>query len=336
MLVTGGTGYIGSHAVLSLLEKGFNVIVLDNLSNSIKEPLNRISRLTDALPIFINGDIRDAKLLDKIFRHHEVSAVMHFAGLKAVGESVNMPLSYYENNVSGTVSLCQAMVRAGVFKIIFSSSATVYGQPKSFPIKEDHDLGGTTNPYGDSKYMIENILSSLARADKRWSIGILRYFNPIGAHESGIIGEHPSGIPNNLLPYITQVAIGSLKELTVYGSDYKTIDGTGVRDYIHVLDLVNGHLCALKRINLSSGLHVWNLGTGCGFSVLQMITAFEDANDITIRYKLGARRPGDVAICYADTSKAERELGWKATRNLDQMMRDSWRWQSQNPKGYLP
>ena len=334
ILVTGGAGYIGSHTTLTLLEAGYDVVVLDNLCNSSAESLHRVSRLTGKTPLFIEGDIRDAALLDELFARHPITAVLHFAGLKAVGESVSEPLRYYENNVAGSVTLCQAMARAGVFRLVFSSSATVYGEPTRMPIREDFPTGVPTNPYGRSKLMVEELLKDLALSEPRWSIAALRYFNPVGAHASGLIGEDPKGIPNNLLPYISQVAIGKLKQLAVFGNDYPTVDGTGVRDYIHVVDLAEGHLKALQAMGSRSGVHVWNLGTGIGYSVLQMIAAFEAANGVSIPYRQVERRTGDIAECWADASKAAEELGWHARRGLADMMADTWRWQSGNPQGY--
>ncbi|MFC0667594.1 UDP-glucose 4-epimerase GalE [Azotobacter chroococcum] len=334
ILVTGGAGYIGSHAVLALLEAGFEVVVLDNLCNSSAESLVRVAGICGRAPVFIEGDIHDARLLDGLFAAHEITAVLHFAGLKAVGESVRKPLEYYENNVVGSVRLCQAMSRAGVFRLVFSSSATVYGEPAEMPLSEDSPTGSPTNPYGRSKLMVEEILRDLAASDPRWSIAVLRYFNPVGAHHSGKIGEDPRGIPNNLLPYIGQVAIGKLKELAVFGGDYPTQDGTGVRDYIHVVDLAGGHLKALQAIACQAGWRAWNLGAGKGYSVLDMIQAFEQASGCVIPYRIVARRPGDIPVCWADPARAERELGWKAQRGLADMMADTWRWQSMNPQGY--
>lgn len=334
VLVTGGTGYIGSHSTLSLLEAGFNVVVLDNLSNSSPESLNRVARLAGKAPVFVEGDVRDQVLLDKLLAQHSIDAVMHFAGLKAVGESVAEPLRYYNNNVYGSQVLLQAMAHAGVFNLAFSSSATVYGEPAQMPISEACPVGQPTNPYGRSKLMVEDILRDSAASDPRWRIAILRYFNPVGAHESGLIGEDPNGTPNNLLPYIAQVAVGKLPELTVFGNDYPTHDATGVRDYIHVVDLAEGHLSALEALKTRTGAHVWNLGTGQGYSVLEMVRAFEAASGRLVPYCVAPRRPGDIATCYADPNKAERELGWKARRSLDEMMRDAWRWQSMNPDGY--
>ncbi|WXL27263.1 UDP-glucose 4-epimerase GalE [Ectopseudomonas mendocina] len=334
VLVTGGAGYIGSHTVLALLEAGYEVVVLDSLCNSSVESLRRIESISGCSLDFVEGDIRNRALLDKLFTEHRISCVLHFAGLKAVGQSVREPLAYYENNVSGTITLCQAMAAAGVFTLVFSSSATVYGEPKQMPIREDFPTGTPTNPYGRSKLMVEEVLGDLANSDARWSIALLRYFNPVGAHDSGLIGEDPEGIPNNLLPFIAQVAVGKLSELAIFGGDYPTSDGTGVRDYIHVVDLADGHLKALQVITGRQGVHIWNLGTGNGYSVLQMLRAFEVACGKTLPYRIAPRRSGDIAECWADSSKAERELGWKAKRSLAQMMEDTWRWQSRNPHGY--
>lgn len=334
ILVTGGAGYIGSHTTLALLEAGHEVIVLDNLANSSLESLRRVESICAKAPTFIEGDIRDRALLDSIFSRYSIAAVLHFAGLKAVGESVQQPLAYYENNVSGSVVLFQAMAAAGVFNLVFSSSATVYGEPKQMPISEKCPTGIPTNPYGRSKLMVEEVLRDLSISEPRWSIALLRYFNPVGAHRSGLIGEDPNGIPNNLLPYISQVAVGKLQQLSVYGDDYPTIDGTGVRDYIHVVDLADGHLKALETIAKSQGVHIWNLGTGQGYSVLQMIAAFEQAAGVAVPYKIVERRSGDIAECWADPSKAATELGWKALHSLDDMMRDTWRWQQSNPDGF--
>ncbi|WP_429933225.1 UDP-glucose 4-epimerase GalE [Alteromonas sp. 4B03] len=317
ILVTGGAGYIGSHTVLQLLEQNYGVVVLDNLANSSAESLRRVEALTGKSVTFVQGDIRDTAVLDDIFSEHSVSAVIHFAGLKAVGESVQKPLSYYENNVYGTLTLCKAMQKHNVKNIVFSSSATVYGDPASLPLQEDMATGQPTNPYGMSKLMVEHMLSDLYVSDSDWNIVLLRYFNPVGAHESGQIGEDPNGIPNNLMPYISQVATGKLEQLSVFGDDYDTVDGTGVRDYIHVVDLANGHLKALDRLNLNMGLDKYNLGTGQGYSVIEMIKAFEKGSGKTVPYKIAPRRSGDVAACYADPTKA-----------------DTWNWQSQNPMGY--
>ena len=334
ILVTGGAGYIGSHAVVQLQQAGHTVTVLDNLCNSAEEALLRVARITGTAPGFVLGDVRDRQLLDELFADNRFDAVMHFAALKAVGESVRQPLRYFENNVGGTISLCQAMERAGVFRMVFSSSATVYGDPESVPIPETAPMGEPTNPYGRSKRMVEQVLTELPRADERWSVALLRYFNPVGAHESGLIGEDPQDIPNNLVPYIAQVAIGRLEQLSVFGSDYPTGDGTGVRDYIHVDDLVDGHLRALEVIRERPGVQVWNLGTGRGYSVLEMIRAFEQVSGREIPYRLSPRRAGDIAACWADPEKAGRELGWQARHGLERMMADTWRWQSRNPEGY--
>jgi len=333
-LLTGGAGYIGSHTTLALIEASEHVLVLDNLCNSCRESIVRLEQLTETQVDFTEGDVRDAVLLDDIFKHHEIEAVVHFAGLKSVSESVVEPLEYYSNNVAGTLNLCQAMARAEVFKLVFSSSAAVYGEPTQMPIVENMTTGKPLNPYGRSKLMIEELLTDLCASDPRWSIALLRYFNPIGAHESGLIGEDPNGIPNNLVPYLTQVAIGRMPELTVYGGDYPTADGTGVRDYIHVVDLANGHLKALQALQSRGGINIWNLGTGISYSVLEIIRSFEDVTGVTIPYRIAPRRAGDVARCWADPGKASRELGWRAQRDLVQMMADTWRWQSRNPHGY--
>lgn len=335
VLVTGGAGYIGSHTTLTLLQAGFEVLVLDNLCNASSESLRRVAQLAGRAPVFVEGDIRDRDLLDKLFDQFPVQAVLHFAGLKAVGESVSQPLSYYDNNVVGTVTLCQAMAAKGIFTLVFSSSATVYGTPSIVPVTEEHPVGSTTNPYGRSKYIVEQLLGDLATSDPRWRVALLRYFNPVGAHESGLIGEDPIGIPNNLLPYISQVAVGKLPELVVFGNDYPTIDGTGVRDYIHVVDLAQGHLAALNALQSRTGSHVWNLGTGKGYSVLQIVQTFERATGQVIPYRIAPRRPGDIASCYANSTKAATELGWSANRDLFTMMSDSWRWQIKNPDGYM-
>lgn len=334
VLVTGGAGYIGSHTVVELLQAGFEVVVLDNLCNSSMESLRRVETVAGRRPVFVEGDVRDAELLARIFDSEPIDAVIHFAGLKAVGESVEKPLDYYDNNVGGTVALCRAMADAGVFRIVFSSSATVYGEQDVAPYHEDLPTGRTANPYGRSKLMVEEVLGDLARSDGRWSVGLLRYFNPVGAHESGRIGEDPRGIPNNLLPYIAQVAMGRLEKLSIFGGDYPTRDGTGVRDYIHVVDLARGHLAALDFLAERTGVFTWNLGTGRGYSVLEMVRAFENASGRAVPYEIVARRPGDIAECWSDPSKAARELGWKAERGLEQMMADTWRWQSMNPEGY--
>ncbi|WP_210433553.1 UDP-glucose 4-epimerase GalE [Zobellella endophytica] len=334
LLVTGGTGYIGSHTCLCLLESGYSVVVLDNLSNSSLESLNRVEKICGRSLHFIKGDIRNTKILNDIFNKFDIEAVLHFAGLKSVSESIKMPLNYYENNLGGTVSLCQAMKTAGVFKLVFSSSATVYGEPSQMPISEDFPTGIPTNAYGRSKLMVEQMLHDLSASDTRWSVALLRYFNPVGAHESGLIGEDPRGIPNNLLPYISQVAVGKLKELTIFGDNYSTKDGTGIRDYIHVVDLAEGHLSALDALQSRSGVNIWNLGTGKGYSVLEIVRAFEEASGISIPYTIAPRRPGDIAECWADPTKAGKELNWHAERDLNTMMKDTWRWQIKNQDGY--
>ena len=334
ILVTGGAGYIGSHTTLALLEAGYNVVVLDNLCNSSVKSLQRISTLCKIAPEFIQGDIRDRTLLDRIFTSHDISAVLHFAGLKSVGESVTTPLNYYENNVSGSINLLQAMKQAGVFDLVFSSSATVYGESKVMPIREDFPTGQPTNPYGRSKLIIEQILQDMAKSEPQWCIALLRYFNPIGAHPSGMIGEDPNGLPNNLMPYISQIAIGKLKKLSVFGRDYPTPDGTGVRDYIHVQDVAEGHLCALNAIRERNGVNIWNLGTGVGYSVLEIIKAFELASGRTVPFQVIQRRSGDIAECWAAPEKAAKELGWTAKRSLPEMMSDTWRWQQKSPNGY--
>ncbi|WP_113906554.1 UDP-glucose 4-epimerase GalE [Aliidiomarina celeris] len=334
ILVTGGAGYIGSHTVVQLLEQGHQVVVLDNFSNSSRESLVRVEAITRKKLTLIEGDIRCEATLSKVFADHQFSAVIHFAGLKAVGESVAKPVMYFENNVVGTLNLVKAMSAAGVKRLVFSSSATVYGEPEQMPITELAPTGGTTNPYGTSKYMVERILQDVCRADSEWSISLLRYFNPVGAHESGLIGEDPNGIPNNLVPYVSQVAIGKLPALQVYGNDYSTPDGTGVRDYIHVVDLAKGHLRALEFLEKRTGCFVHNLGTGLGYSVLDMVKAFEAASKQEVPYTIVPRRPGDIAVCYADTTLAKQELGWEAQLGLVEMMRDTWNWQSKNPDGY--
>ncbi len=334
ILITGGAGYIGSHACVEFLNAGYDLVVLDNLCNSSPESLKRVRELTGQDFPFIEGDIRDRALLDRLFHDHDIDAVIHFAGLKAVGESVEKPLRYYDNNIAGSITLFEAMQAAGVKSVVFSSSATVYGDPASVPIREDFPVGGTTNPYGRSKLIIEQILGDLAIADPNWRIALLRYFNPVGAHKSGRIGEDPRGTPNNLMPYIAQVAVGRREYLNVWGDDYPTPDGTGVRDYIHVVDLVLGHIKALEKLAEAPGVRVWNLGTGQGYSVLDMARAFEIASERPIPYKIGPRRAGDIAQCYADPSLAARELGWRATHDLVEMCEDSWRWQAMNPRGY--
>ena len=325
ILVTGGAGYIGSHTVLELLQQGSDVVVIDNLSNASQESLTRVKNITGKEITFYQGDILDKAFLASVFSKHTIKSVIHFAGLKAVGESVVKPIEYYQNNVQGTLTLVDAMLDADVFELVFSSSATVYGDPASLPIREDFPVGGTTNPYGTSKLMVEMILQDIAKSDERFAFAILRYFNPVGAHESGLIGEDPNGIPNNLLPYISQVAVGKLKQLGVFGDDYDTVDGTGVRDYIHVVDLALGHLKALNRINKYTGAHIYNLGTGNGYSVLQMLNAFSKACGKEIPYQVSPRRPGDIASCYSAPEKALTELNWQAERGLEVMMHDAWR-----------
>ena len=334
VLVTGGAGYIGSHTVVQLLNSGHEVVILDNLCNSSAKVLSRLEQICSQAATFYQGDIRDRALLQHIFQKHRIKAVMHFAGLKSVGESVSNPIQYYDNNVCGSLVLAEEMTKADIFNIVFSSSATVYGDPPTVPITENMPVGGTTNPYGTSKYMTERMLSDIQLADPRWSVVLLRYFNPVGAHQSGLIGENPNGIPNNLLPYVCQVATGKLAELSVFGSDYPTADGTGVRDYIHVVDLANGHLKAMDAKQNQPGVHIYNLGTGNGYSVLDIVKAFEAASGVLIPYRLAPRRSGDIATCYADPAKTAAEIGWCAEHNLFDMMQDAWRWQSQNPNGY--
>lgn len=334
ILVTGGCGYIGSHTVLELINSGYGVIVLDNLYNSSEKVLPILSKLSGQEIPFVNCDIRDRTVLERVFSDNKIDAVIHFAGLKAVGESCEKPLLYYDNNVAGTVTLCEIMKKYGCRKLIFSSSATVYGTGTP-PFNESMPVGeGITNPYGRTKFMIEEILRDLYKSDPSWSICLLRYFNPVGAHESGLIGEAPDGIPNNLMPYITQVAVGKRERLSVFGNDYDTPDGTGVRDYIHVCDLACGHVKSLDKIKGTTGLFTYNLGTGTGYSVLDIINAFEKASGRKIPYVITDRRDGDIAVCYSDSSKAERELGFKAERGIFEMCRDSWNWQSKNPNGY--
>ena len=334
ILVTGGTGFIGSHTAVSLIEAGYDVVILDNLCNSSAKILPRLKEITGKDITFYQGDIRDRTMLQKIFAEHKIETVMHFAGLKAVGESNALPIKYYDCNVSGSLILAEEMAKAGVFSMVFSSSATVYGDPARTPITEDMPVGGTTNPYGTSKYMVERILADIQKADPRWSMILLRYFNPVGAHKSGLIGEYPNGTPNNLLPYICQVASGKLPYLSVFGNDYNTPDGTGVRDYIHVVDLAEGHIKAMEADSRKSGVFAYNLGTGNGYSVLEIIKAFENASGLSIPYQIKPRRPGDIAVCFADPSYTNRQIAWKAQRDLAAMMADSWRWQSNNPNGY--
>ena len=334
ILVTGGVGYIGSHTLVELLNVGHEVVVLDNLCNSSPIALERVELISERAVTFIEGDIRDFEILNKLFAEHSFDAVIHFAGLKAVGESVERPLAYYNNNVFGSLQLFNVMADAKVKTIVFSSSATVYGDPVELPLNESMPTGKPANPYGMSKLMIENILEGLYQADSDWRIARLRYFNPVGAHESGLIGEDPSGTPNNLMPFISQVAIGKRDKLFVYGGDYATPDGSGIRDYIHVVDLAKGHVSALEKLNEKPGVVTVNLGTGQGYSVLQMIEAFERVNKVNVPFEITNRRPGDVASCYADTSFAQECIGWQSKFNLDDMCRDAWRWQKQNPNGY--
>ena len=334
ILVTGGAGYIGSHTVVELQNAGHEAVVLDNLSNSSEKVLKRVEKLTGKAVPFYKADILDREALKKIFEAEKPDAVIHFAGLKAVAESVQKPWEYYENNISGTLTLVDVMRRHGVKNIIFSSSATVYGDPAFVPITEECPKGQCTNPYGWTKSMLEQILTDIQKADPAWNVILLRYFNPIGAHKSGTIGENPNGIPNNLMPYITQVAVGKLPQLSVYGDDYDTPDGTGVRDYIHVVDLALGHVKALKKIQENAGLKIYNLGTGVGYSVLDVVKNFEAASGVRIPYVIKGRRPGDIASCYAQAALAKEELGWEAQYGIREMCADSWRWQSNNPNGY--
>lgn len=333
ILITGGAGYIGSHTCVELQNAGYDVVVVDNLCNSKEEVLRRVEKITGRQVPFYKADIRDKDALRRIFKENQIEAVIHFAGLKAVGESSQIPLEYYDNNINGTVYLCQVMAECGVKKIVFSSSATVYGVAEKMPLTEEMPLGAI-NPYGRTKLFIEEILQDVYRADPEWSISLLRYFNPIGAHESGTIGEDPKGIPNNLMPYIAQVAVGRLPQLQVFGDDYPTVDGTGVRDYIHVVDLALGHVKAVEWVMQNKGCDPVNLGTGKGCSVLQLVAAFEKASGVKIPYKIVGRRPGDPATVYADADKAKRVFGWQAVRTIDQMCEDSWRWQKNNPEGY--
>lgn len=334
VLVTGGAGYIGSHTCIELMAAGHQVVVVDNLCNSKRESLTRVERIAgQALRAFVQADVRDRAAMRAVFAAHDIDAVIHFAGLKAVGESVAKPLEYYDNNVSGTVALCEVMAEAGVKTLAFSSSATVYGDPASVPIREDFPTG-PTNPYGRSKWMVEYLLQDLVVADPSWRIALLRYFNPVGAHESGLIGEDPNGLPNNLMPFVSQVAVGKLAELRVFGGDWPTPDGTGVRDYIHVLDLAQGHVRAIDYLTEHTGLLTVNLGTGRGYSVLEVVRAFEQASGRAVPYRIVDRRPGDIAQCYADPAHANRLLGWVAQRDLAQMCADAWNWQRSNPQGY--
>jgi UDP-glucose 4-epimerase len=333
ILVTGGAGYIGAHACVEILSAGYEVVVIDNLQNSEYEAIKRASQIAGKPIAFFRGDIRDKGALEEVFETHRISAVMHFAGRKAVGESVAKPLEYYDNNVCGSIALLKAMARHNVGQIVFSSSATVYGQPRDVPIREDAPFAATS-PYGQTKVMVEQILGDVARANESWRVAVLRYFNPVGAHESGLIGEDPKGIPNNLMPFISQVAVGRREYLSVWGNDYPTPDGTGVRDYIHVVDLARGHVAALAKLRDVTGVATYNLGSGCGHSVLEVVHTFEEVTGKAIPYRIADRRSGDIPICYADPQKAEVELRWKATKGLKEMCRDNWRWQSKNPGGY--
>ena len=334
VLVTGGAGYIGSHTCVELIEAGHEPVVIDNLVNSNPESLNRVKMITGKEVPFYKGDVRDEVLLNTIFSEHDIQCVIHFAGLKAVGESVAKPLEYYENDLCSTMTLCRVMAKRGVKRIVFSSSATVYSGDNEMPLRETSKTGNCTNPYGWTKYMGEQILRDLTVADPEWSVVLLRYFNPVGAHASGLIGEHPNGIPNNLMPFISQTAIGKRHHLSVFGNDYDTHDGTGVRDYIHVVDLAKGHVAAIAHLMKTPGESVFNLGTGTGYSVLDMVKAFETANNIPVPYEIAPRRPGDLATCYADPAKSAEVLGWKATKDQTDMCRDAWNWQSKNPNGY--
>ena len=334
VLVTGGAGYIGSHTCVELIAQGYTPIVVDNLCNSNPKSLERVHEITGKAITFYEGDVRDKALLDRVFDENAIDCVIHFAGLKAVGESVAKPLAYYENNLCSTMALCSVMARRGVKRIIFSSSATVYSGDNEMPLRETSKTGNCTNPYGWTKYMGEQILRDIAKADPEWSVVNLRYFNPVGAHESGLIGEHPNGIPNNLMPYISQTAIGKREHLNVFGNDYPTKDGTGVRDYIHVVDLAKGHVAAADYAMKHTGTEIINLGTGHGYSVLDIVKAFEKVNGVKVPYKIEERRPGDIAECWADPKKAKELLGWTAEKNLEDMCRDAWRWQTQNPNGY--
>ncbi len=332
VLLTGGAGYIGTHTAVELLDEGYEVVVVDNYKNSSKKSLARVEEITGKTVTVYEGDVCDAAIMEKIFTEQKIDAVIHFAGLKAVGESVRLPLAYYRNNLDSTLTLVESMQRFGVKKLIFSSSATVYGTPESCPITEDMPTGNCSNPYGWTKYMIEQILYGVTKASPDMQVVLLRYFNPVGAHKSGKIGEMPNGIPNNLMPYITQVACGKLERLSVFGNDYPTPDGTGVRDYIHVVDLARGHVAAIRYEG--TGTEVFNLGTGVGYSVLDMVKAFKEENKIDVPYVIAPRRPGDIAACYADPKKARETLGWEAKHTLNDMVRDSWNWQSNNPNGY--
>ena len=334
ILVTGGAGYIGSHTCIELLNSAHEVVVLDNLSNSAEESLHRVQELTGKALVFVEGDIRDGHTLDQIFTQHQIDAVIHFAGLKAVGESQHIPLTYFDHNIAGSLSLVKAMERANVFNLVFSSSATVYDEANCSPLNEDMPTGMPSNNYGYTKLIVEQLLQKLSSADTRWSIALLRYFNPVGAHKSGRIGEDPQGIPNNLMPYVTQVAVGRRDKLSIFGQDYDTVDGTGVRDYIHVVDLAVAHLCALNNRLKAKGCRAWNIGTGNGSSVLQVKNTFEQVNGVTIPFEIVPRREGDVATSFADNTRAVAELGWIPQYTLEDMLADSWNWQKQNPKGY--
>ena len=334
ILVTGGAGYIGSHTCIELLNSAHEVVVLDNLSNSAEESLHRVQELTGKALIFVQGDIRDGHTLDQIFTQHQIDAVIHFAGLKAVGESQHIPLTYFDHNIAGSLSLVKAMERANIFNLVFSSSATVYDEANCSPLNEDMPTGMPSNNYGYTKLIVEQLLQKLSSADARWSIALLRYFNPVGAHKSGRIGEDPQGIPNNLMPYVTQVAVGRRDKLSIFGQDYDTVDGTGVRDYIHVVDLAVAHLCALNNRLKAKGCRAWNIGTGNGSSVLQVKNTFEQVNDVTIPFEIVPRREGDVATSFADNTRAVAELGWTPQYGLEDMLADSWHWQKNNPTGY--
>ena len=334
ILVTGGAGYIGSHTCVELLNSGHEVVVLDNLFNSSEESLNRVQQLTGKTLVFVEGDIRDAQVLDQVFQQYPIDAVIHFAGLKAVGESQQIPLTYFDNNIAGSISLVRAMERAEVFNLVFSSSATVYDEANTSPLNEEMPTGMPSNNYGYTKLIVEQLLQKLSTADERWSIALLRYFNPVGAHKSGRMGEDPQGIPNNLMPYVTQVAVGRREKLSIFGQDYDTVDGTGVRDYIHVVDLANAHLCALNNRLNAQGCRAWNIGTGNGSSVLEVKNTFEKVNGIAVAFEFAPRREGDVATSFADNARAVSELGWTPQYALEDMLADSWNWQKQNPNGY--
>lgn len=334
ILITGGAGYIGSHTCLELLKADHQVVVLDNLSNSSEESLRRVQQLTGKTLTFIKGDIRDSDVLDRLFQQNKIDAVIHFAGLKSVGESQKLPLAYFDHNISGSTVLVKAMEKAGVFNLVFSSSATVYDEANVSPLNEDMPTGMPSNNYGYTKLIVEQMLQKIALADERWSIALLRYFNPVGAHKSGKIGEDPQGIPNNLMPYITQVAVGIREKLSIFGNDYDTYDGTGVRDYIHVVDLANAHLCALNNRLQAKGCRAWNIGTGNGISVLEIKNAFEEVNGVKVPFEIVGRRAGDIAISYSNNARAKEELGWSPKHGLKDMLGDSWHWQQKNPKGY--